>query len=214
MSVLMRRAKVEDLEAIMRLERETFVTDAWPEDAMRRELESPHGYYLVAVDDAPAPVPETEETEAPDAAGATIDAARGGAAARPVRPPVGLLGYAGLLAPAGSGQGDIQTIAVAPAARGMGLGRGLMHALITQARRRHVAELFLEVRADNAIARALYDSLGFRQIGVRRGYYQPDGVDAITMRLEVPAAVTRPAASGSHAALGMQPRRADAGEAR
>jgi hypothetical protein len=70
------------------------------------------------------------------------------------------------------------------------------------------------VRADNAIARALYDSLGFRQIGVRRGYYQPDGVDAITMRLEVPAAVTRPAASGAHAALGMQPRRADAGEAR
>ncbi|RXZ70000.1 ribosomal-protein-alanine N-acetyltransferase [Agromyces albus] len=196
----------------MRLERETFVTDAWPEDAMRRELESPHGYYLVAVDDAPAPVPETEEGDAPDAAGATIDGA--GGAAAPEYPPVGLLGYAGLLAPAGSGQGDIQTIAVAPAARGMGLGRGLMHALITQARRRHVAELFLEVRADNAIARALYASLGFRQIGVRRGYYQPDGVDAITMRLEVPAAVTRPAASGAHAALGMQPRRADAGEAR
>ncbi|MDQ0576318.1 ribosomal protein S18-alanine N-acetyltransferase [Agromyces albus] len=212
MSVLMRRAKVEDLDAIMRLERETFVTDAWPEDAMRRELESPHGYYLVAVDDAAAPVPEAEEAEAPDAAGAAIDGA--GAAASPKRPPVGLLGYAGLLAPAGSGQGDIQTIAVAPAARGMGLGRGLMHALITQARRRHVAELFLEVRADNAIARALYASLGFRQIGVRRGYYQPDGVDAITMRLEVPAAVTRPAASGAHAALGMQPRRADAGEAR
>lgn len=201
MSVLMRRAKVEDLDAIMRLERETFVTDAWPEDAMRRELESPHGYYLVAVDDAPA-----------DAGGTTIDPAAGDA--RPVRPPVGLLGYAGLLAPAGSGQGDIQTIAVAPAARGMGLGRGLMHALITQARRRHVAELFLEVRADNAIARALYDSLGFRQIGVRRGYYQPDGVDAITMRLEVPAAVTRPAASGAHAALGMQLRRAHEGEAR
>ncbi|WP_241843120.1 ribosomal protein S18-alanine N-acetyltransferase [Agromyces albus] len=212
MSVLMRRAKIEDLDAIMRLERETFVTDAWPEDAMRRELESPHGYYLVAVDDAPAPVPETEEGDAPDAAGATIDGA--GGAAAPEYPPVGLLGYAGLLAPAGSGQGDIQTIAVAPAARGMGLGRGLMHALITQARRRHVAELFLEVRADNAIARALYASLGFRQIGVRRGYYQPDGVDAITMRLEVPAAVTRPAASGAHAALGMQPRRADAGEAR
>lgn len=213
MSVLMRRAKVEDLDAIMRLERETFVTDAWPEDAMRRELESPHGYYLVAVDDAPAPVPETEEAEAPDAAGRPTDGAADGGAT-PARPPVGLLGYAGLLAPAGSGQGDIQTIAVAPAARGMGLGRGLMHALITQARRRHVTELFLEVRADNAIARALYASLGFRQIGVRRGYYQPDGVDAITMRLEVPAAVTRPAASGVHAALGMQSRRADAGEAR
>jgi [ribosomal protein S18]-alanine N-acetyltransferase len=32
---------------------------------------------------------------------------------------------------------------------------------------------------------------------VRRGYYQPDGVDAISMRLTVPAAVTRPAESGA-----------------
>ncbi len=162
----MRRAKLHDLDAIMRLERETFVNDAWPEAAMRRELEGQHGYYLVAVD---------EDDEDPERR---------------------LLGYAGLLAPSGSGQGDIQTIAVAPFARGIGLGRGLMHALITQARRRHVAELFLEVRADNPIARSLYESLGFVEIGVRRGYYQPDNVDAIAMRLEVPAAVTRPAASG------------------
>lgn len=162
----MRRAKVGDLDAIMRLERATFVTDAWPEAAMRRELENPHGYYLVAVDD---------DEEDPERR---------------------LLGYAGLLAPAGGDQGDIQTIAVAPFARGAGLGRGLMHALITQARRKHVPELFLEVRADNPIARSLYRSLGFVEIGVRRGYYQPDGVDAISMRLEVPPAVTRPAASG------------------
>ena len=67
-----------------------------------------------------------------------------------------------------------------------------MHALITAARRRHVAELFLEVRADNPIARALYDSLGFEQIGVRPRYYR-DGVDAILMRLIVKPAVMRPA---------------------
>jgi [ribosomal protein S18]-alanine N-acetyltransferase len=166
MSVLMRRARPADLETIMRLERETFADDAWPEEAMRRELESPHGYYLIAVDD-----------DADD------DERR-------------LLGYAGLLAPSGSEQGDIQTIAVAPFARGIGLGRGLMHALITQARRRHLAELFLEVRADNPIARALYESLGFEEIGVRRRYYR-GGIDAILMRLTVPPAVTRPAASGT-----------------
>jgi ribosomal-protein-alanine acetyltransferase len=160
----MRRAKVDDLDAIMRLERETFVDDAWPEDAMRREIGSPHGYYLVAVDD---------DAEDPDAR---------------------LLGYAGLLAPKDSGQGDIQTIAVAPFARGMGLGRGLMHALITQARRRGVAELFLEVRSDNPIARTLYESLGFEQIGLRPRYYR-GGIDAVLMRLQVPAAMTRPAAS-------------------
>ena len=191
MSVLMRRARVADLDRIMRLERATFTDDAWPEDAMRRELESEHGYYLIAVDDAAvhdhAPVDETRVDEAgsgDDAAGSPVD---DGTALDP-----SLLGYAGLLAPKGGGQGDVQTIAVAPAARGMGLGRGLMHALITESRRRGLAELFLEVRADNPIARSLYRSLGFEEIGLRPRYYR-HGIDAVTMRLTVPAAVTRPA---------------------
>jgi ribosomal-protein-alanine acetyltransferase len=92
-------------------------------------------------------------------------------------------GYAGLLAPADSGQADIQTIAVAPTARRRGLGRALMVALIGEARRRGAGEVFLEVRADNPDAQALYSSLGFEQIAVRPQYYQPDGVDAHIMRL-------------------------------
>ena len=186
MSVLMRRARVTDLDRIMRLERATFTDDAWPEAAMRRELESEHGYYLVAIDDAPA---------VDDAAGPSADdAAEGDPAGLDDETTLdpSLLGYAGLLAPKGGGQGDVQTIAVAPAARGMGLGRGLMHALITESRRRGVAELFLEVRADNPIARSLYRSLGFEEIGVRPRYYR-HGIDAVLMRLAVPAAVTRPA---------------------
>ncbi|GAA1515862.1 ribosomal-protein-alanine acetyltransferase [Agromyces terreus] len=163
MSVLMRRARLDDLEPIMALERATFANDAWSEAMMRAEIEGEHGYYLVAVDD-----------EADDAGER-------------------LMGYAGLYAPAGTGDADVQTIAVAPATRGIGLGRGFMHALITHARRIHVARVFLEVRADNPIAKSLYDSLGFVEIGVRKGYYQPDGVDAIAMRLDVPEAVTRPA---------------------
>jgi ribosomal-protein-alanine N-acetyltransferase len=94
-----------------------------------------------------------------------------------------LAGYAGMLAPAGSGNADIQTIAVAPFARRNGLGRMLMLALIAEARLRGAAFVFLEVRADNPNARALYDDLGFEQIAVRTQYYQPDGVDAQIMRL-------------------------------
>ncbi|MFC5502822.1 tRNA (adenosine(37)-N6)-threonylcarbamoyltransferase complex transferase subunit TsaD [Lysinimonas soli] len=96
-----------------------------------------------------------------------------------------LEGYAGLLAPAGAGQGDIQTIAVAPMVRRRGLGRVLMRALLDEARRREASEVFLEVRADNPHARELYRSLGFRQIAVRPKYYQPDGVDAQIMRLKL-----------------------------
>ena len=58
--------------------------------------------------------------------------------------------------------------------------------------------MFLEVRADNPVARSLYDSLGFDEIGIRKGYY-PGGVDAVVMRLAVPPARTMPA-TGTEAA--------------
>jgi N6-L-threonylcarbamoyladenine synthase len=45
--------------------------------------------------------------------------------------------------------------------------------------------LSLEVRADNAAAKNLYTSLGFEQISVRKGYYQPSGVDALVMQLAI-----------------------------
>ena len=42
--------------------------------------------------------------------------------------------------------------------------------------------MMLEVRADNAPARALYDRRGYAVLNVRRGYYQPGAVDALVMR--------------------------------
>ncbi len=94
--------------------------------------------------------------------------------------------YAGLLAPLGTGQGDIQTVTVAPRARRQGLARTMLLALINEARRRGADELFLEVRVDNESAQALYASLGFDTVAVRKRYYK-GGVDALSMRMKVPA---------------------------
>jgi N6-L-threonylcarbamoyladenine synthase len=102
-------------------------------------------------------------------------------------------GYAGLFAPNRAGEADIQTIAVAESSRRAGLGRVLVLSLIAEARRRGAREVFLEVRADNPGAQHLYRALGFEQIGVRVAYYQPDGVDALTMRLTVPEPRIAPA---------------------
>lgn len=96
-----------------------------------------------------------------------------------------IVGYAGLRAGDRGGDGDIQTVAVAPDHRGLGLGRLLVEALLGEARARSVRSVFLEVRADNDPARGLYESLGFREIDRRVGYYQPDGVDAIVMMLSL-----------------------------
>lgn len=102
-------------------------------------------------------------------------------------------GYAGLLAPAGGTQADIQTIAVAEPARRTGLGRVMMQTMLSEARARGAHEVFLEVRADNPGAQNLYRSLGFEQIAVRPNYYRPDGVDAHIMRLALAPARLSPA---------------------
>lgn len=110
----------------------------------------------------------------------------------PVAEPARIEGYAGLRSPRGGEQADIQTIAVVPGARRGGLGRVLMGSLIAEARDRGAREVFLEVRADNAGAQALYESLGFERIAVRPRYYQ-GGIDAVVMRLAIPEARVEPA---------------------
>ena len=57
-----------------------------------------------------------------------------------------------------------------------------MTALLEEAEARNATRVFLEVRADNPHAIALYASLGFEEIAVRPGYYQPEGVDAVIMK--------------------------------
>jgi [ribosomal protein S18]-alanine N-acetyltransferase len=91
-----------------------------------------------------------------------------------------LVGYAGLLA--AGGQADVLTIAVDTARWGQGVGSALLRQLLAEATSRGCTEVFLEVRADNARAQRLYHWWGFSEIGVRRGYYQPSGTDAIVMR--------------------------------
>jgi ribosomal-protein-alanine acetyltransferase len=100
----------------------------------------------------------------------------------------GVVGYGGVLAPIASTDADIQTLAVASSFRRAGLGRALMVELIGAARLAGAERVFLEVRADNPAAQALYSDLGFVGVGTRPHYYQPDDVDAIVMRLALEAA--------------------------
>ena len=96
-----------------------------------------------------------------------------------------LIGYGGIRAVRGGTDADIQTIALVEDARGRGRGRGLLRSLLTEAGERGAREVFLEVRADKPIPQALYVSEGFVEIARRPNYYQPDGVDAIVMRLDL-----------------------------
>jgi len=81
----------------------------------------------------------------------------------------------------------INQVAVDPALRGRGIGRALMGHVLGDARRRGARRATLEVRASNHAARQLYESLGFVQSGVRRGYYTQPGEDALIFWYDIPS---------------------------
>ena len=89
-----------------------------------------------------------------------------------------VVGYAGLCDY--PDEALVQTLAVAPAAQGSGLGSRLLLALLEEAGRRRQRTVSLEVRADNLPAQRLYARHGFERTGVRRGYYA-GGVDALVL---------------------------------
>jgi len=148
-----------DLVDVLALEHDLFPDDPWTARMFAEEVGQPpqNRLYLIAEADGPPP------------------AARGRVMA----------GYAGLMFVPGGTQADVLTIAVAQEYWGRGIGSALLAVLIDAAVERGCAEVFLEVREDNPRARGLYLRRGFEEIGVRRGYYQPSGVDAIVMRKDL-----------------------------
>ena len=119
-----------------------------------------------------------------------IDSLAAGYPARVLRGEHGeLLGY--FVAMAGVDEMHLLNITVAPAVQGRGHARTLIDALAAQCRRQRAVALWLEVRAGNMQAQAIYTHLGFTRIGLRKNYYPaPAGLreDAIVMRLLVDAA--------------------------
>jgi len=85
----------------------------------------------------------------------------------------------------GAGEAHILNICVRQDLRSRGIGRKLMHFLLERARAAKMQDVFLEVRPSNPTAIALYASLGFTQIGVRKAYYQAVGgrEDALVYKL-------------------------------
>ncbi|WP_449385718.1 ribosomal protein S18-alanine N-acetyltransferase [Cellulomonas soli] len=92
-----------------------------------------------------------------------------------------LIGYAGLWFDGQDAQ--VMTVGTASTHQGRGVGRLLLDALVARARELGAQVVLLEVRVDNEPALRLYAAAGFEQLGRRRGYYQPENVDAWTMRL-------------------------------
>jgi len=97
-----------------------------------------------------------------------------------------MLGY--FIAMAGVDEMHLLNITVAPAVQGHGHARYMMAALVDLCAEHAARELWLEVRLSNSRARAIYERLGFVEVGIRKGYY-PAGFarreDAAVMTLKL-----------------------------
>lgn len=80
-------------------------------------------------------------------------------------------------------EGTLEKIAVAPQFRRQGVAEEILKSYLRLGQA-HLAFLTLEVRESNAPAIALYEKLGFREVGRRKNYYREEHEDALLMTVE------------------------------
>lgn len=148
-----------DLETVAKFESELFTSASWSLPMLEQEFNGPDRTYVVWVGSDPT-APQNQQ-EAPEK----------------------VLGYAGIWC--GNEDAEIMTIGVAKGAQHAGIGHALLQALIDTAIQKRCRRVLLEVRVDNEAAKNLYLLFGFRPMGLRRHYYQPEDVDALTMSLNL-----------------------------
>lgn len=97
-----------------------------------------------------------------------------------------IVGY-GIVA-MGAGEAHVLNLCVAEGVRGRGIGRRMLQLLIERSVQAGMQDVFLEVRPTNPHAIALYQSVGFVEVGRRRGYYQAEvgREDALVLKLALP----------------------------
>lgn len=140
---------------IAALEADLFGRGAWSEESVRQEFHAPARVYLMDVED-----------------GGGVDSEN----------PV-IRGYAGYWYD--GDDAEIMTIGVGKPFQRRGIAASLLESLIDSARRQGARRMLLEVRVDNTPALALYERFGFTRMGLRKRYYQPEGIDAYTMSLDL-----------------------------
>ena len=188
MNYIIRRMREEDIPQVVEIEKTAF-SRPWSKSIFKATLLLPYAAYYVAVEDK-----EEENREssgetlmaggAPADSGKPDEILKAGASADSGKPDenmepgkiVGMCGVKKIFE-----EGEISNVAVHPDFRGKGISRKMLNILMREAREDGVQAFTLEVRAGNGIAINLYESLGFRTEGVRRGYYDHPKEDGLIM---------------------------------
>jgi [ribosomal protein S18]-alanine N-acetyltransferase len=90
-----------------------------------------------------------------------------------------VVGYGGVMSY--GDEAHVTTIAVDPAHHRHKIGTRILYELVSEGIRMGARAISLEVRVSNFGAQRLYGQFGFRPVGIRKGYYQETGEDALVM---------------------------------
>ena len=112
---------------------------------------------------------ESEATDYPWSEGMYADGLRAGYWIGALAGDGGIAGVA--VVTSAAGEAHLLNMWVSVKQQGSGLGRRLLNGAIEHARKSAASKFFLEVREGNGRARNLYESVGFRHIGLRKDYY-------------------------------------------
>lgn len=82
-------------------------------------------------------------------------------------------------------EGEIINVAIAPEARGQGVGLQMLEALLAAGKARGITRFLLDVRLSNTAAQRLYEKAGFMVLARQKNFYQSPTEDAWLMELNV-----------------------------
>ncbi|RLT87667.1 MULTISPECIES: GNAT family N-acetyltransferase/peptidase C39 family protein [unclassified Ketobacter] len=157
-NVRLRPATLQDLDQLVALELSCFDSDRMSKRSFKHQLQQDHNLLLVAEK--------------------TVEKHQGSDHAPP------LLGYVLVFMRQGTSLARLYSIAVSPAAHGLGIGRRLLEEAEEDAAEEGRMFMRLEVRRDNQAAIQLYQRLGYRQFGLYTDYYE-DHADALRFQKRI-----------------------------
>ena len=163
--LIIRKAEEKDVLAIEEIEKQCFAVP-WSYESLYKDIvENKLAFYIVA-EIAGAAGADGDETAADGTQGSSGIAGQ-------------ICGYVGIWKI--FEEGHITNVAVAPEFRRKHIGRAMLETLISVTAEAGIEKYTLEVRAGNEPAIRLYEGLGFKSAGIRPGYYEDNGEDAVIM---------------------------------
>ena len=83
------------------------------------------------------------------------------------------------------GEGEITNVGVRPNCQGKGIGKEIVRQALERGVKGQLQNIVLEVRVSNAPARSLYRNVGFKELGIRKNFYQMPTEDAYIMEWKI-----------------------------